>query len=230
MDAGLVVKAQGGDQAAFASLAAESGKRLNALAVSILRDRDLAEDAVQQALLSIWQDLPTLREPERFEAWSYRVLVRACYAEARRKRRRMTELLWSSAKEPVVPDEYAAVADRDQLARGFARLSVEHRTVVVLHRYLDLPLEEVATVMGILEGTVRSRSHRAMSALRAALEADQRPPTGTATAGEMQGATVGSDAHASTTSTLTIEKLAAIRAMPGPVAGPSDEPLASETG
>jgi len=189
MDAGLVIKAQGGDQAAFATLAAESGRRLHALAVGILRDRDLAEDAVQQALLSIWKELPTLRDPERFDAWSYRVLVRACYAEARKRRRRLTEILGSNHGEPVAPDHYAAVADRDQLARGFARLSVEHRTVVVLHHYLDLSLETVAQVMDIPPGTARSRFHRAMSALRAGLEADQRPPGGTAPAPEMQRAT-----------------------------------------
>jgi RNA polymerase sigma-70 factor (ECF subfamily) len=189
MDVDIVIRAQGGDSGAFATLAMESARRLNALAVGILRDRELAEDAVQQALVSIWRDLPTLRDPERFDAWSYRVLVRSCYAEARRRRRRLPELLGVAAREPMAPDDYAAVADRDQLARGFARLSLEHRAVVVLHEYLDLPLESVAHVLGIPAGTARSRFHRAIGALRAALEADGRPPGGTAPANEMQGAT-----------------------------------------
>lgn len=188
MDTAVVVKAQGGDQQAFATLASESARRLNALAVGILRDRDLAEDAVQQALLSIWRDLPTLRDPARFEAWSYRLLVRACYAEARRKRRHLAEMLGLTAHLPVAADEYGRVADRDQLERGFQGLSIEHRAVVVLHHYFDLPLESVAQVLGVPPGTVRSRFHRAMSALRAALEADTRPPTGTSPSAEMQRA------------------------------------------
>ena len=87
MDTELVVRAQRGDEGAFASLAVAAGDRLHAVAHRILRDIDLAEDATQQALLAIWRDLPQLRDPARFEAWSYRLLVRACYAEGRRTRR-----------------------------------------------------------------------------------------------------------------------------------------------
>ena len=188
MDTDAVVRAQRGDQQAFATLAAASGRRLNALAVGILRDRDLAEDAVQQALLAIWRDLPTLRDPARFEAWSYKLLVRSCYAEARRKRRHLPSITHRAIDQPLATDEYGTVADRDQLERGFQKLSVEHRAVVVLHYYFDMPLESVAQVLGIPSGTVRSRFHRAMSALRAALEADTRPPTGSSTATKMQGA------------------------------------------
>jgi DNA-directed RNA polymerase specialized sigma24 family protein len=87
MDTDLVVRAQRGDKAAFADLAAGIADRFLAVARRILRDIDLAEDATQQALLSIWQDLPQLRDPARFDAWSYRLLVRACYAEGRKERR-----------------------------------------------------------------------------------------------------------------------------------------------
>jgi RNA polymerase sigma-70 factor (ECF subfamily) len=187
MDVDVVVKAQGGDQYAFATLATETGRRLNALAVGILRDRDLAEDAVQQALISIWKDLPKLRDPAKFESWSYKLLVRICYAEAKR-RRRFPAVLGVMAREPVAPDSYGSVVDRDQLERGFASLSVEHRAVVVLHHYFDMPLVTVAQVLGVPPGTARSRFHRAMAALRSALESDDRPPTGTAPAGQMHGA------------------------------------------
>ena len=187
MDAAVVVKAQGGDQQAFATIASESARRMNALAVGILRDRHLAEDAVQQALLSIWRDLPTLGDPARFEAWAYRLLVRACYAESRRRRRHLPELLGRTSRPPVAADEYGSIVDRDQLERGFRRLSTEHRAVVVLHHYFDMPLESVAQVLEIPPGTVRSRFHRAMAALRAALEADGRPPKGTSPTSEMQG-------------------------------------------
>jgi DNA-directed RNA polymerase specialized sigma24 family protein len=87
MDTELVRSAQGGDKRAFTSLAAAMADRFLAASHRILRDISLAEDATQQALLSIWRDLPQLRDPARFEAWSYRLLVRACYAEASKTRR-----------------------------------------------------------------------------------------------------------------------------------------------
>jgi len=177
MDTELVTRAQHGDEEAFASLAVAMGDRLHAVAHRILRDIDLAEDATQQALLSIWRDLPQLRDPARFEAWSYRTLVRACYAEARRNRRAASNLRLLPSHEASGSDDLASVADRDQLERGFRRLSIDHRAVVVLHHYLDLSLSDVAEALGIPEGTVRSRLHYAMLGLRAALDADARPAT-----------------------------------------------------
>jgi RNA polymerase sigma-70 factor, ECF subfamily len=143
----------------------------------ILRDTDLAEDATQQALLSIWRDLPQLRDPARFDAWSYRLLVRACYAEGSRARRSVPNVRLLPADQPEVAEGLSSVVDRDQLERGFRRLSIDHRAVVVLHHYLDLPLDEVADVLGVPAGTVRSRLHHAMRGLRAAIEADARPAT-----------------------------------------------------
>jgi RNA polymerase sigma-70 factor (ECF subfamily) len=175
MDAELIRRAQGGDEEAFASLAVAIGNRLHAVSHRILRDVDLAEDATQQALLSIWRDLPQLREPANFEAWSYRLLVRACYAEGRRTRHWAPNLRVLPVDEAVGPDSSSSVADRDQLERGFRRLSIDHRAVVVLHHYLDLPLETIAEALGVPIGTVRSRLHYAMRGLRAALEADARP-------------------------------------------------------
>ena len=175
MDTDLVVRAQHGDEEAFASLAVAAGDRLHAVAHRILRDIELAEDATQQALLTVWRDLPQLRDPARFDAWSYRLLVRACYAEARRTRRWAPNLRLLPADEPSDSDGPGAVVDRDQLERGFRRLSIDHRAVVVLHHYLDLPLDEVAETLGVPVGTVRSRLHHAMRGLRAALDADARP-------------------------------------------------------
>jgi RNA polymerase sigma-70 factor (ECF subfamily) len=177
MDIDLVVRAQRGDEEAFASLAVAVGDRLHAVSHRILRDIDLAEDATQQALLAIWRDLPTLRDPARFDAWSYRLLVRACYAEGRRARHWVPNLRLLPADEPAGSDAMSSVVDRDQLERGFRRLSIDHRAVVVLHHYLDMPLETVAEVLGVPPGTVRSRLHHAMRGLRAALEADARPVT-----------------------------------------------------
>ena len=160
---------------AFATLAAAIGDRLNAVAHRILRDTNLAEDATQQALLTIWRTLPQLRDPARFDAWSYRLLVNACYVEGRRRRQWTPNLHLLPAHEPAVAEGLSSIHDRDQLERGFRRLSIDHRAVVVLHHYLELSIEEVAETLGVPPGTVRSRLHHAMRGLRAALDADARP-------------------------------------------------------
>jgi len=175
MDGHLVVAAQRGDRRAFEALALKSHARLQAIAVGILRDPHLAEDAVQQALLDIWRDLPGLREPNRFEGWSYRLLVRVCYAEAKARPRWTSHESVPAAQEPRADDSYSSVLHRDELERAFVRLPIDHRAVVVLHRLMGLPLEEVALVLGVPLGTVKSRHSRAMDGLRAAIEADSRP-------------------------------------------------------
>jgi RNA polymerase sigma-70 factor, ECF subfamily len=176
MDTDLVVRAQRGDRGAFALVAIEIADRYLAVARRILRDIDLAEDATQQALLAIWQDLPQLRDPARFDAWSYRLLVRACYAEGRRQRRWAPNLRLLPLDQPAAAGDLSSVVDRDELERGFRRLTIDHRAVVVLHHYLDLPLDRVAEILRIPVGTAHSRLHHAMRGLRAALDADTRPP------------------------------------------------------
>src|SRR5688500_2061858 len=177
MDTDLVVRAQRGDKEAYADLAFRIADRFLAVARRILRDIDLAEDATQQALLSIWQDLPNLRDPARFEAWSYRILLRACYVEGRKQRRWAPNLRLLSSDEGTRGDGMSSVADRDQLESGFRSLSLDHRTVVVLHHYLDMPIDRVAELLDIPVGTANSRLHYAMRGLRAALDADARPTT-----------------------------------------------------
>lgn len=175
MDTELVKLAQNGDKDAFAALASAIGNRFLATSRRILGDIDLAEDATQQALLAIWRDLPQLRDPTRFEAWTYRVLVRACYAEGRRSRRWEPSLRMLSADE-ATGDGLSSIADRDQIERAFRRLPMHHRTVVVLHHYLDMTQDEVAATLGVPPGTVASRLHYAIRSLRSALEADARAP------------------------------------------------------
>ena len=175
MDTDLVIRAQGGDQEAFADLVYAIGDRFLAVSNRILSDIELAEDATQRALLSVWQNLPQLRDPARFEAWSYRLLVRACYAEGRKSRRWAPNMRLLSVDEPMVTDDLGSVVDRDQLERAFRRLSLNHRTVVVLHHYLDLPLDRVADIVGVPPGTVASRLHYATRTLRTALIADAQP-------------------------------------------------------
>ena len=171
----LVEAAKRGDFEAFEALAQSAGDRLYAVARLILRDTDGAEDAVQEALVHAWQQLPRLRDPERFDAWLYRLLVNACADQGRRRRRWSNEVRWLRA-EPQTADATSAVADRDQLERGFRRLTPEQRAVVVLHYYTGLSVVEIATTLDIPRETAKSRLRYATEALRAALEADARLP------------------------------------------------------
>lgn len=177
MDTDLVRRAQRGDERAFALIADAVLDRFLGAAERILRDPQLAEDATQQALVSVWRSLPDLREPERFEAWAYRVLVRVCYAESK-KRRRYDTVPFQPTDRQVVPDSLLTLAERDRIERGLRSISVEHRTVLALHYYLDLPLDQIAGALDVPLGTVKSRIHRAQQALRSALEADARDTAG----------------------------------------------------
>lgn len=175
MDQELVVRAQHGDQRAFESLTVTSHPRLFRVANCLLRDRDLAEDATQQACLDIWRHLPRLRDPAKFEGWSYRLLVNACYAEAKRTPKWLPDAAVPPDHEPRAADAFDAVLDRDQLERGFGHLSMEHRAVLVLRYLLDMAPDRVAETLGIPRWTVYSRLKRAERAMRSALEVDARP-------------------------------------------------------
>jgi RNA polymerase sigma-70 factor, ECF subfamily len=170
----LVERAQRGDHDAFATLAGTALFRLDAAARLILRDPDQAKDAVQETLVRAWRDLPTLRSPDRFDAWLHRLLYRACIDEARRLRRHRVDIELTTIHSPAVDDGVSLTNDRDQLERGFSRLEPEARALIVLHHYLDLPLREVAIALGIPLGTAKSRLHRALQSMRAALDADAR--------------------------------------------------------
>jgi RNA polymerase sigma-70 factor, ECF subfamily len=172
VDRSLVESARLGDRIAFGELALTLGDRLHAVAHRILRDRDLAGDVAQEALVKIWRELPRLRDVDRFDGWAYRVLLNACRDEIRRRRPATVELL---EIDGWIPDTSLSVSDRDQLERAFVRLSADQRSVVILHYYLDHSLAEIATIVDIPVGTVRSRLHYAKRALRAAIDAERRP-------------------------------------------------------
>jgi RNA polymerase sigma-70 factor (ECF subfamily) len=179
MQRDLVVRAQSGDTDAFSALTVGRTHRLYAAARLILRDDEQAEDAVQDALLQAWLDLRGLRDPDRFDAWLHRLLVRACYRAAKRRRdREIVEIKFASTVHPSTADSQRAAAVRDQLERGFVRLSADQRAVLVLHHYLGLSLVESADALGIPLGTIQSRLNRATQAMRAALEADERSVVG----------------------------------------------------
>ena len=177
MHQALVDRAKQGDGEAFDALARIVGDRCMAIAFRILRDADLAEDAVQAALIIAWRELRTLRDPDRFEPWIHRIVTNQCYSEARRRRRRTADIRLLPAETHLDTGDILTVNDRDQLERAFRRLTLEQRAVLVFHHYLGLTLIEVAAELGVPLGTVKSRLHYATNTLRAAIEADLRVPT-----------------------------------------------------
>jgi RNA polymerase sigma-70 factor, ECF subfamily len=173
MDRDLVERARSGDQEAFADLVHQVSDVLFGVARRILRDPGLAEDVVQNALVTIWRKLPHLREPDRFEAWAFRILVRACYADAPRNRRWAATVRVLPIGRADEADDYRSISDRDELERAFRGLPLDQRAVFVLHHHVGLPLVTVAETLGIPDGTARSRLHYATRALRTAFEASQ---------------------------------------------------------
>jgi RNA polymerase sigma-70 factor (ECF subfamily) len=173
MQRDLVEAAQRGDHEAFEALVIALGDRLYSMARLIMRDADQAEEAVQEAFLRAWRRLPSLRDPERFDAWLYRLLVHAC-ADLGRRRGKWSAEVRVVRIEPTQDDAAASFATREQLERGFKRLRPEQRAVIVLRYYVELTVPEIAEVLGIPIGTTKSRIHYAMEVLRAALEADDR--------------------------------------------------------
>ena len=172
----LVSRAMAGDHEAFSELTRLSIAKLYAVARLILRDDERAEDATQEALVAAWRWCSTLRDPDHFDAWLRRLLVHACYREAARAKRRLTI---ETSIPPIAhtgADPVVAIADQDELERGFRRLSPEQRALIVLHFYLGLPMLETTETLGIPVGTVKSRLSRAIQQMRAALDADARLP------------------------------------------------------
>jgi RNA polymerase sigma-70 factor, ECF subfamily len=169
----LVGRAMRGDREAFTSLAHDSADRCYALAYRILRDPHSAQDATQQALLLAWRDLPRLRDPARFDAWLHKLVVNACYTEARGERRWTAKVRMIPVAPDVSPDLARGIAARDELEQAFRRLTPEQRAVVVLHHHFGYPLTEVAATLGIPEGTARSRLHYAVRQLRSVLDAQE---------------------------------------------------------
>lgn len=174
MDRDLVLRARGGDHVAFSELARRMIGPLTTVARVILHDEYLAQDAVQDALVDAWKDLRGLRDPDRFEAWLHRILVRACHTRARSQwRRDRVEVALEDAVDPPQPP-FGSTEGRDQIERALGRLSPEHRAVLVATYFLDLPTKDAALALDIPIGTMKSRLSRASALLRAAIEADAR--------------------------------------------------------
>jgi RNA polymerase sigma-70 factor (ECF subfamily) len=170
---GLVERARRGDRQAFAELIRASGARLDATARLILRDPELAQDAVQETLIRAWRSLPGLRDPGSFDHWLHSLVARSCIDLIRKRRRRVIEVELSPIHDQPMHDGVAIIADRDQLDRVLARLEPEARAVVVLHFYLDLPLPRVADLLGIPIGTAKSRLHRSLGVMRSVMAIEE---------------------------------------------------------
>jgi RNA polymerase sigma factor (sigma-70 family) len=178
MQRDLVALARDGDHDAFSSLAATSIATLYGVARVILGNIERAEDAVQDALVLAWRDIGGLRDIDRFDAWLYRLVVRACYRQAGRNRRRAAvELRLLPTDERESAGIESTVVERDRIDRGFRRLAPDQRAVLVLHHHLGLGLAEVAEILEIPVGTAKSRLFRAIQSIRSAIEADDRDPT-----------------------------------------------------
>ncbi len=169
----LVIRAQQGDAEAFSLLAAGAIGRLHGVAYRILRDQDRADDATQQALVSAWDHLRSLRDADRFDAWTYRLVVRAAYREARRDRTRRAAVRQVLPEDRVVAESSDALAARDEIEQAFRALSPEHRAILTLRYYADLPFAEIAEILGIPIGTVGSRLYHATRRMREALRREQ---------------------------------------------------------
>ena len=171
----LVERARRGDHDAFTVLLDASLRRLDGAARLIVRDPDLARDAVQDALIRAWRDLPGLRDPDRFDAWLHRLTVNACLDQLRRRRRRPIEVDITPIDVPAGRDTVGDLADRMQLDQALARLEPGQRAVVVLHYFLGMPLPEVAATLGIPTGTAKSRLHYSLARMRVSVAGEDAP-------------------------------------------------------
>ena len=153
-------------------LARASVARLDAAARMILRDPELARDAVQDGFIQAWRGLPTLRDPDRFDGWLYRLVFRACIDVIRKRGRRPIEVELTPLHAPAIADMASVVADRELLDLALRRLEPEQRAVVVLHYFLGMSLPDVAATLGIPVGTAKSRHHRSLAAMRQAIDAE----------------------------------------------------------
>ncbi len=171
------VRADAGDERAiaFAGLADRHLARAYRLASVILGNELEGQDAVQDAAVAAWERFAGLRDRERFDAWFDRILVNGCRDRLRRRGRvRLIDI--DGAPEPASADGSGSLAERDAILGALAGLSPDHRLVVVLRYYGDLSLEEIADRTGERLGTVKSRLHYGLGALRAAYDAASRLP------------------------------------------------------
>ena len=162
----LVERARSGDLGAFEALAERTMPEVYRLAAAMVGHDD-AHDVAQEALVAAWRELPTLRDTSRFEAWLRSIVMNRSRNVLRARRRRPTVTLIEDRGQLPTHEPMRASQDRIDLEAAFLGLNTDQREVVVLHYVADLPHRQIAAALGIPEGTVKSRLHAGLRALRA---------------------------------------------------------------
>lgn len=162
----LVDKARRGDSRAFAALASRHQRSLYCTAYSILGSSWDASDAVQDALLESWAHVETLRDPAHFRPWLVRILVNTCF-DALGRRSRVVLSGDTPPEDPRRAEAHAFVGTEAQLDlfRALRDLDEEQRMVIALRFFNDLKIDDIAAVLGVPAGTVKSRVNRALARL-----------------------------------------------------------------
>jgi RNA polymerase sigma-70 factor (ECF subfamily) len=177
----LVERARRGDSEAFAELVDGRLAATFRTAMAILGNEADARDATQEIFMRAWRNLPELREPDHFSAWFGRIVVNTCRTAIRGRRRRIVREI-SVGALPDDGEELASraiphddrTADLDLLERALDRLSLADRTLLALHHFEHLPLDDIGEQLGLPSKTVKSRLFSARRALERALEVEGR--------------------------------------------------------
>lgn len=172
---GLVERARSGDAEAFDAIVVLRLMPTFRLARAILGRTEEAEDATQEAFIAAWRGLPSLRKPERFDAWFGRIVVNACRMSIRRRPRTVVLSLESITDgQPDLADDpwLSRLVDSDALNRAIDGLPVQQRAILALYYLEDRPVSAVAMTLRIPTGTAKWRLSRARMALRRAMAAD----------------------------------------------------------
>jgi RNA polymerase sigma-70 factor (ECF subfamily) len=165
----LVIQARSGSDGAFMGLVELETPDAYRLTLSILRHSHDAEDALQEAFVRAWRELPDLRDCERWQAWFRRIVVSAAIDTGRRKNSHRFVPL--GFHEPPPDDDASdSFADRDEVVRAMGSLDTKDRALLALRFGHDLELPDVAAALGIPLGTAKSRLHRALARMRKELE------------------------------------------------------------
>jgi RNA polymerase sigma-70 factor (ECF subfamily) len=177
----LVERARRGDSDAFVALIEERESTMTRIATAILREPADVADALQEALVALWRELPRLRSADAWPAWSDRVLVNACRLVLRRRgRRRVREIALPGGRDPegdalrLARESFdTEVVEREAFDRAFETLDADARAILVLHHLEERPLGEIAATLGIPVGTAKSRLFHARRRLAAAIALDE---------------------------------------------------------
>ncbi|HYK95468.1 MAG TPA: RNA polymerase sigma factor [Candidatus Dormibacteraeota bacterium] len=177
----LLGRAAGGDAAAFDALIRPRLDKLFRMAMAITRSEADARDAVQEACVAAWRQLPRLREQDRFDSWLAQILVNACRAHLRRQRRaEVREIAVDGSDDAPAAGGFGTgghgeqIAEVEAIRRAFERLDPDVRALLVLHYQEEQPLAEIARTLGAPVGTIKWRLSNARKALDRALKVERR--------------------------------------------------------